>query len=1467
MRKSTLVFYIFLITVFSANAQYLQDEQEEQRINYNNSLGSFSAQDSAYLIGLRPLPIPEIYKGANAPLLPDIVDNSTNTCFRPAFQQGGLCCGQAALVGYNYTYEVNRVRGLDGSLPDNQYATHFTWNFWNPSNSGGGVSYFTTMEILKSVGNPNVVDYGGMDYGGNKRWINGYDNYYNAMSNRISTGYSLKVNTPEGIENLKHYLNDHLEGSDIGGLASFYANQPTLNTLYGGTPEAGKTVVVSWGYSNHAMTIVGYNDSIRWDYNGDGQFTNNIDINNDGLVNVKDWEIGGLKFVNSYGGIPNWGDDGFCYMMYKSVADEYGQGGIWNNTVNTLKVKEDCSPLLTMKIKLKHDRRMTVKVSVGFSTDTTALVPDHVFDFPILNYQGADSYMQGGTSEEDKTIEFGLDLSHILSYLNPGDYTKFFLIVDEDDPQDWGKGDYISMSLMDYTSGLIEIPCGENNIPIPDNGTVTVGVIHNVDFNKVDISTVSLPPAPIGEPYNVQLLASGGVDPYFWSINNDYEETTSISNFPGVDGTQLFPSNNNNGTVVQEIDFPFSFYGEEFNSITVHADGFLKFDDDLYQWPYLLSDELVFKKTALIAPYMTDLQIFPSEGDGIWYEGDENGATFYWKTSLNGQPDQSVLEFAVKLFPSGDIRFYYGEMQTSGDVMWFGGTSKGNALDFQFSELSGNDYIPENLNIDFTTTFYPVEMIISEDGFFSGTPLLEYNAVDIKFKVTDNNGIFSNKTLQFSSNGVIIHPSIVSGNDNLIEYAENSVLSLNIINISGVNLEEISLKIAINDINFTLNDSVEYVGSLANGESVELNDAFNFDVSPNVPNYHELDIAVEILAADTSISTNLFFRVFSPSILYDDVLVDDGENNILYPGETTDIIVDIENSGGALAEDINVILSSGNEHISINVQESSIVSLPVDSIVPVRFNITLDENADIGSVIDFDLDISTNNGYANSDDFSLLVGLVMEEFETGDFSLFAWGFEDDEDWEITNNNVYSGVNAVRSGNISHNQESSLIIDFEVQNESEISFYRKVSCEDDTINNNYDYLAFLIDDVEMGRWDGQLDWSLEAFMVSSGIHRFQWKYHKDHSQNSFQDCAFIDNIRFPSGIGINHNLEFHTDMINKSMKPDLTDVDSLVLYNSSVFGDINFRIIIDNTPQQRERKLDRSIIGSTIDCEEKYINTEQNFSWNFTVRNASTDNEWIKDIILIFPDGVSVDSVTNFVGGSGGELEDDGITGNGVTIVWHGETGDGWGLIHGNEQAYATVYGRVDAALESDFSVAAELYGDIYGAEPHILYQDIDFINLGEIASWLTLDTLAGNVEAGGSYDLQLNFNSIDLPVASYSCNLLFFDNFMNETIIPVKLVVEHFVGQDEIVKMENSTTKIFPNPFRDNFSVEYYSEEGITAYADLYNLNGVKIKNWEISSQVTGKQTFVINSNIPLGIYYFTVRVGEKSFVRKLVKM
>ena len=387
------------ILILSFTLLLLHASAQENRL-YDKYM---NPNDSMLMVSLPELKLPESYKGLKAKDLPDFHNNADNDFFRPIFDQYGWSCGQASTIGYNFTYEMNRFNNTSAAVEENQYAPGHTFNFFNLGQNGIGMCYLYTLDAIKRNGNPNVTDYGGM-YWDLSHWANGYDIYYNGMFNKIDEIYSMHVGDEEGLLILKQYMYDHLDGSATGGIANFYTDLYSYTTLPSGTPEAGKSVITEFGpYTGHSMTFIGWNDSIRWDYNNDGQYTNDIDINNDGEVTMKDWEIGGVILANSWG--DGWADDGFCYVMYNVLAKEKMDGGIWNKMVNVIALKENYEPQLTFKVTLTHDSRNKIKVVAGVAADTNSALPQHLLEFPIFNYQGGDFYMQGdNSSNANKTL-------------------------------------------------------------------------------------------------------------------------------------------------------------------------------------------------------------------------------------------------------------------------------------------------------------------------------------------------------------------------------------------------------------------------------------------------------------------------------------------------------------------------------------------------------------------------------------------------------------------------------------------------------------------------------------------------------------------------------------------------------------------------------------------------------------------------------------------------------------------------------------------------------------------------------------------------------------------------------------------------------------------------------------------------------------------------------------------------------
>ncbi|HOY84745.1 MAG TPA: C25 family cysteine peptidase [Candidatus Syntrophosphaera sp.] len=197
----------------------------------------------------------------------------------------------------------------------------------------------------------------------------------------------------------------------------------------------------------------------------------------------------------------------------------------------------------------------------------------------------------------------------------------------------------------------------------------------------------------------------------------------------------------------------------------------------------------------------------------------------------------------------------------------------------------------------------------------------------------------------------------------------------------------------------------------------------------------------------------------------------------------------------------------------------------------------------------------------------------------------------------------------------------------------------------------------------------------------------------------------------------------------------------------------------NRQPQAASDADKSIAGSTLALDATNYLPGTTVDWTFTVTNASTDSEWIKDVIISFPAGVTVNSATNFVGGDGGDLTPDVTSGSGVTVTWHGEGSSGWGVIYGNgDSASATVNVTIGTGLGGDLTLPWILNGDIYGSEPHTLDGSIVLAEDLPPIAWLSVQPHSGSIAAGQSATITAYFSAVGMAVGSYEAMLTIHSN-------------------------------------------------------------------------------------------------------------
>lgn len=963
-----------LILLLILSVLHLSISAQEIRSKNSEIHKYIDTSDSLWLNSLTERKLPEEFRLMN---LPAVVDNSTLPYFRPIFNQIGASCGQSASVAYNFTYEMCRKRDLPANDSTNQFPSHFVYNFMS-YDGWYGVNYMHSFEILRTLGTPTVHEYGGIAIDDGKVWISGYDKYFQAMKNRIRSVEKIKTDTPEGLLTLKHWLSHHLEGAATGGVANFNAASPwSLVTLPEGTPEAGKKVIVQFpgDYATHAMTIVGYNDSIRYDYNSDGQFTNHLDINGDGIVDMRDWEIGGFKVANSYG--DTWGDAGYFYMMYKLLAENVADGGIWNHQVDILDVKEEYEPLLTLKLTIKHDRREQVRIMAGISTDTANFAPDHLLSFPVFNFQGGPRYMQGGSSDpNNKTIEIGLDITPLLAYVESGEFADFYLEIHENDPLSEGSGEIIHYSIIDYNGNEAqEISCEEQNVHLLNNDITRLRIKHNPAFNKIKIETEQIPVFDAG----YQMEATGGSEPVNWKLITPYHQQFFEESFPEVGSEQLVLEAPNMKFARKTLDFSFPFYGETFDEVFIHKDGYILFEEGIFPWPYYKDTYLLFRSMKNISVFLfTPIKYYPGtkQAEGIWYEGNENQAAFRWKQPLMYY-NQHIGdgEFAVILFPNGNIEYYFNDILVNENILWYSGVSAGNNSDFQLVKGSNERDLPHN-SFRLVPENIPQGISISDEGFLSGMIENIENISNLCIKVIDDLGISDQKIFQIS-NDLRYEYKVVQTDDSPPQNGSTVWTELTVTNVSSTDINNIVATVSSNDPYLEIVSNQIAVGNLQAMSSITIPQAFEFSISPDCQDQHNIITDLNFVSNSMIRNGKMTFVSGKPEVYLAGKSIEDGEDNQPDPSETFGLILNFRNKGGARAQFASAILTTNDTYVSFNEGNSAIIGdIPPGHIRQANYALTISPDCPFGHEIGFNVLITDSNNNQWNDTLSFQVGKI-----------------------------------------------------------------------------------------------------------------------------------------------------------------------------------------------------------------------------------------------------------------------------------------------------------------------------------------------------------------------------------------------------------------------------------------------------------------------------------------------------------
>ena len=395
------------------------------------------------------------------------------------------------------------------------------------------------------------------------------------------------------------------------------------------------------------------------------------------------------------------------------------------------------------------------------------------------------------------------------------------------------------------------------------------------------------------------------------------------------------------------------------------------------------------------------------------------------------------------------------------------------------------------------TTLGPAELIISG-----------YNCLPQTYPVT----IIPN-----SGSYVIYNQHIIDdtqGNNNgVVDFAETIGLSIELENVGTFQADNVIATLSTTDGYILITDNTENYGSIAGGAFASVTNGFTFIVADNIPDQQYVTFDLEITDGIDAWNSTFSITINAPFLEFGNMGIDDNAggngNGRLDPGETANIIVPVFNNGTSDSPAASALLTSVSGYLTVNSGSASLGVIAAGGSGDAMFNISCDPLTPIGTAVDLTVDVDAGE-YDISNTFYQSVGLVLEDWETGNFFAFPWEFAGSADWVMDTSDPYEGTYCAKSGVITHNQTSELVINVETTNDDNISFYRKVSSE-----GSYDYLQFWIDGTQQEQWSGEVAWGQVSYFVSAGVHEFKWVYSKDGSVSTGSDCAWVDYIIFPS----------------------------------------------------------------------------------------------------------------------------------------------------------------------------------------------------------------------------------------------------------------------------------------------------------------------------------------------------------------
>ncbi|MGB7054026.1 MAG: C25 family cysteine peptidase, partial [bacterium] len=239
----------------------------------------------------------------------------------------------------------------------------------------------------------------------------------------------------------------------------------------------------------------------------------------------------------------------------------------------------------------------------------------------------------------------------------------------------------------------------------------------------------------------------------------------------------------------------------------------------------------------------------------------------------------------------------------------------------------------------------------------------------------------------------ISDPGPGGNNNNQLNPGESAEMPVWVMNWGQSQGSNIVGILSASDSYTTLSDTLKNFGNVPAGDSAYTGaDGFDVSISSSCPNGHAVLFTLTCRDdIDSTWVSQFSLNTYAPILVLQDYIVVGG-NGILEPGETADIVVTLENEGGASAENITATLTSTSPYLTINDEVGTFGTITPGNIgynTADPFNVTASASAAYGILVDCDLIIEAGL-YTDTLDFQLAIGEPVPS-DTGHYYVYYSG--------------------------------------------------------------------------------------------------------------------------------------------------------------------------------------------------------------------------------------------------------------------------------------------------------------------------------------------------------------------------------------------------------------------------------------------------------------------------------------------